>query len=114
MNRPRRCRRSSGGWSSVRQRTRPPTAFEWNVIEVAARMQFHWPHASSPPGLDADEAHVWAISLDAMESVLHSFKATLSADERARAQAFRTEQLRRRFVAAHGSLRVILGHYLNE
>jgi 4'-phosphopantetheinyl transferase len=77
-------------------------------------MQFHWPHASSPPDLDADEAHVWAISLDAMESVLQSFKAMLSAEERARAQAFRTEQLRRRFIAAHGSLRIILGHYLNK
>jgi len=77
-------------------------------------MQFHWPHASIPPELGADEAHVWAIRLVADESRLQSLEAMLSADERARAQAFRTVDVRRRFIAARGELRTILAHYLNE
>jgi 4'-phosphopantetheinyl transferase len=77
-------------------------------------MLLHWPHASSPPELGADEAHVWAIRLDVDASRLRSFEVTLSADERARAQAFRTEELRRRFIAAHGSTRAILSHYVEE
>ncbi len=77
-------------------------------------MRFHWPQATSPPELPAEESHVWAIQLDVAQDRLQSLEAMLSADERARAQAFRTEELRRRFSAAHGSMRAILSKYIKE
>jgi 4'-phosphopantetheinyl transferase len=60
------------------------------------------------------EAHVWAIPLTASAERLRSLEETLSADEVARAKAFRIAGLAPRFIAAHGSLRVILARYLNE
>jgi 4'-phosphopantetheinyl transferase len=76
-------------------------------------MQFHWPLTLIPPDLNG-EAHVWAIPLDASPERLRFFDQTLSADERARAKAFRMDGLGPRFIAAHGSLRNILGRYLSE
>src|SRR3954466_9667896 len=76
-------------------------------------MQFHWPHASTPPDLGT-EAHVWAIPLAVTGESLRSFEKILSSDELDRANAFRINGLKSRFVAAHGSLRMILGSYLNE
>lgn len=83
------------------------------AISRLVPMQFHWPHPSTPPKLEA-EAHVWAIPLKVSEDILRIFEAVLSSDERRRAKAFRIEGLGPRFVAAHGSLRIILARYLEE
>lgn len=57
-----------------------------------------------------DEVHVWRIDLSTSAGLEWS---VLSPDERARAQRFRFEPDRNRYVFSHGALRVLLGHYLS-
>jgi 4'-phosphopantetheinyl transferase len=59
--------------------------------------------------LGEGEVHVWRISLDVEADPLQPL---LSPDERQRAARFHRDEHRRRYVAAHGALRIILGAYL--
>ncbi len=77
-------------------------------------MEFQWPLRNDPPALAVDEAHVWAVPLDGGEASAEGYAAILSAAELKRAEALVTGGLRRRFVAAHGALRKLLGLYLDE
>jgi 4'-phosphopantetheinyl transferase len=74
------------------------------------------PWALASPGAVAlvdDEVHIWRLTLDPPGETLARFEPTLNDDELRRADRFRTETLRRRFVAGRGSLRVVLSAYLN-
>jgi len=64
--------------------------------------------------LPGDEVHVWQAALDQNESQIAVYHRTLAADERARAERFHFSADRRRFVVARGTLRAILGVYLNR
>jgi 4'-phosphopantetheinyl transferase len=75
-------------------------------------MDLIWPEKAAPPSLSADEAHVWAIPIDEQHALGEDALATLSDDERWRANQFRLDALRRRFVTARAALRRLLGEYL--
>jgi 4'-phosphopantetheinyl transferase len=62
------------------------------------------------PVLENGEAHVWLANLDKINAA--KLLQILSHDERARAERFRFEQDKKRFIAARGFLRIILGRYL--
>lgn len=66
----------------------------------------------SRPG--RDEVHVWSLRVSAATPALGAWERLLSPDEQARAARFLREAERHRFVAAHGSLRQLLGHYLSR
>lgn len=51
-------------------------------------------------------------SLDLPHEFIERYASLLSAEERKRAQEFRTDELRRRYVASHGIIREILGEAL--
>ncbi|MBE9007235.1 4'-phosphopantetheinyl transferase superfamily protein [Fortiea sp. LEGE XX443] len=72
-----------------------------------------WLPAPTNLTLLPDEVHVWRIDLDVVESQLQTLVATLSSDELARANRFRFQEHRQRFIAGRGSLRNILSSYLN-
>jgi len=55
---------------------------------------------------------VWVIPVRASEAVVSKFEAVLSQDELGRATRFRFEHLRRSFIVAHGTQRVLLSRYL--
>jgi len=59
------------------------------------------------------EVHVWRWDLDARDSDFEQYWKTLSTQERERANQFRFEKHRRRFVAGRGELRRLLGRYLS-
>jgi 4'-phosphopantetheinyl transferase len=61
----------------------------------------------------ASEIHVWRIVLDRTPEELRTLGAVLCPDERLRASRFATEQLRHRWTAARGALRIILAAYLD-
>jgi 4'-phosphopantetheinyl transferase len=68
----------------------------------------------APFELGEDEIHVWRTALDPPEDTVERLAATLSADERERADRFRLERVRRRFVVCRGALRMILSRYTGQ
>lgn len=62
--------------------------------------------------LPEDEVHVWEGALDRPPRVAARFAALLSADERDRAERFRFERDRSRYIVGRGQLRCLLARYL--
>jgi len=72
-----------------------------------------WSAPTMVPALPAREVHVWRADLDVSVPELEVFRSVLDSAERARADRFHRPEDRRRFVAAHGLLRTLLGRYLD-
>lgn len=73
------------------------------------------PSFKLPPSglkLKADEIHIWFGILDQPVYEFRRFIQTLDRDERTRAGLFHFQKDRKRFIARHGILRMILGRYL--
>jgi 4'-phosphopantetheinyl transferase len=60
----------------------------------------------------AGDVHVWQVTLDREPSDLAALEAVLSEEERKRAFALKTEELRRRWTVARAALRAILAAYI--
>lgn len=71
-----------------------------------------WPTAPSNPSLNRNEVHVWRAKLDISTEGARQLWATLAPDERERADRFRFDIDRLRFISARGQLRALLGRYL--
>lgn len=71
-----------------------------------------WRSPSTIPLLQDEDVHIWRSPLECSEAILQSYWQTLSPDERARAERFKFDHHRQRFIAARGTLRRLLGHYL--
>jgi 4'-phosphopantetheinyl transferase len=74
---------------------------------------FHWLPAPKKLDLLLNDVHIWRINLNSDELQLQSFRETLSSDEIARAERFYFPEHRQRFMAGRGTLRTILGQYLD-
>jgi 4'-phosphopantetheinyl transferase len=61
--------------------------------------------------LGADDVHVWRVVLDRPQSAVRRLARFLSPDEQRRAERFRLDLVRTRFVVCRGALRLILGRY---
>jgi 4'-phosphopantetheinyl transferase len=72
-----------------------------------------WNLPSNDLALTAGDLHVWQVSLDQPTDRVERFRASLSADEQARADRFHFDRDRRRYIVARGVLRSILGRYLD-
>jgi len=62
--------------------------------------------------LAVDDVHVWSLSLDLPQAELRRLESLISTEETARAERFAFPLDRRRYVAAHGLLRLVLSGYL--
>lgn len=62
--------------------------------------------------LTPDAVHVWRAPLPATPDRMATLESTLSADELARGQRFHFERDRQHFLAARGTLRLLLARYL--
>ena len=62
-------------------------------------------------GLTRDVVHVWQILLRQSEDVVHTLQGHLSMDELQRADRYRRELDRCRYIVAHGALRELLADY---
>ncbi|MHC4618924.1 MAG: 4'-phosphopantetheinyl transferase family protein [Planctomycetota bacterium] len=83
------------------------------MASSAKQMQhLTWLPAPADLTLVSDEVHVWRAWLDRARPHLADLLYSLSADELARADRFRSEPDRLRYVAARGILRAILARYL--
>jgi 4'-phosphopantetheinyl transferase len=63
------------------------------------------------PSLGADEVHVWRVHVGRTAA---EHASVLDADERRRADAFRLDRDRDRYVVTRGVLRMVLGRYLDR
>jgi 4'-phosphopantetheinyl transferase len=63
--------------------------------------------------LQADDVHLWSLSLDPPETELHRLESLISAEETALAERFVFPLDHRRYVAAHGLLRLVLARCLD-
>jgi 4'-phosphopantetheinyl transferase len=76
--------------------------------------EFHYdvqPHGSL--ALSHDEVHVWHQDLSVGAAFLHEFSHLLSPDEAQRSSRFHFDHDRNEYIVARGTLRVLLGSYLN-
>jgi len=73
----------------------------------------NWLPAPKELDLLLNDVHIWRINLNSDELQLQSFRETLSSDEIARAERFYFPEHRQRFMAGRGTLRTILGQYLD-
>ena len=71
-----------------------------------------WFTPASSPDLAVGQVHIWRISLKQPETVCQILSDSLTSDEIARADRFRFDDGRRRFVVGRGILRSILAGYL--
>jgi 4'-phosphopantetheinyl transferase len=79
--------------------------------EVAVAETFLWPSAPARPMLRVGEVHVWAASLEQSFASMAALEELLSPAERNRADRYRVDRERRRYVVAHGILRRVLAGY---
>jgi 4'-phosphopantetheinyl transferase len=73
-----------------------------------------WPLPPENPQLSGNEIHVWATTLAVEPAVIEKLASSLSPEEKERASRFKFEQLRHRYTAGRGALRMILAHYLGR
>ncbi len=73
---------------------------------------FTWDPPPARPVAAGAEVHVWRVALELPRARVEQLAQALSEEERARARRFVFEDARRRFTAARGALRAILGRYL--
>lgn len=71
-----------------------------------------WHHPSPPPALTRDEIHVWRASVSEDAHAGDRLRRLLGDDERARAEQFRFNRDRDRFVFRRALMKLILGQYL--
>jgi 4'-phosphopantetheinyl transferase len=76
--------------------------------------RYEWRRMPERMELEPNRAHVVRFRLDLPESKIGSLAGLLDEDESCRADRFRFARLRRRFVAAHGGLRRLLGIALDQ
>jgi 4'-phosphopantetheinyl transferase len=72
-----------------------------------------WHEGPRRPPLPDRGVHVWRARLDELAEQAAAFRPCLSPDEQERADRFRFERERTRFVAGRSMLRTILGAYLS-
>ncbi len=71
-----------------------------------------WHPRSEPPVLGDDVVHVWRVPLDVDSSLQDHCQSVLNDEEQQRADRFRASRQTQRFVVARGTLRHLLGVYL--
>jgi 4'-phosphopantetheinyl transferase len=72
----------------------------------------NWAHPPDVLSLPRDHVDLWKAGLNPPEVSLRLLEQTLASDERTRAERFRFDRDRRRFIAARGQLRMILSRYV--
>lgn len=71
-----------------------------------------WRPCATPPALPEATVHVWFAALDVDAATFARLAGVTSAAEQARARRLRVDPAARRFLAARGILRTLLGGYL--
>ena len=95
-------------------RCRVTAMFVSNTRVVGGADAVNWAIPDNHPPLELHEVHVWKIGLNASEVQLDQLRVLLSDDELERADRFRFERHRRRFITGRAVLRILLGRYIDK
>jgi len=74
---------------------------------------YEWLIPAKAPELNKNEIHIWRTNMNFTAHSIDHFYLTLSHDEKSKANRFRFEKDKKRFIITRGLLRKALGHYLN-
>src|SRR5664279_1434212 len=88
-------------------------AVPFPALTVTVRDFHYGPDAFGSHLLPHDEIHVWRQTLNSQDAVIELFGRTLSADELQRAARFSFDTGRNEYIVTRGTLRILLGSYLN-
>ncbi|MCH8193911.1 MAG: 4'-phosphopantetheinyl transferase superfamily protein [Planctomycetes bacterium] len=80
---------------------------------MVKKTSLNWDHPPARYELTGNEVHVWRLPVELQPVELDALGLLLAADEWTRAERFRFPEHRRRFIARRGSVRTILGRYLD-
>ncbi len=83
-------------------------------VEVNAMMSSTWHYPTTFPALGHDEVHIWQVMLDVPTSLVRTIGQVLTTDEHKQAKRFRSPQDAVRFIMSRGTLRTIIGCYLEH
>ena len=83
-------------------------------FKADARIPLPWTTPDKLPRLDEGQVHLWRFGLEPSMSVETRLEATLNDEERHRADRFRGQGLRKKFIAGRGMLRSLLGAYVGR
>ena len=83
------------------------------MSERPERPDTEWRPAPPDLRVGPNQVHVWRAGLQVDAAELERLQTFISGAERERTDRFQFPDLRRRYVAAHGVLRELLGKYLN-
>lgn len=72
-----------------------------------------WQASPQDLKLQKNDVHIWCANLDLPKEKIQQLTTILSEEEISRANRFRFEQHRHRFIVARSTLKIILGQYLN-
>src|SRR5215467_2071965 len=79
-----------------------------NSLQISRSEQKVWHH----PLMNNKDVHLWFVDLSASNFIIDRLYNVLSGKERCRAENFKFEKDRARYIVAHVALRQILGGYL--
>lgn len=74
----------------------------------------NWNSIVDPVSLEKDRIHVWRVGLEADDRALAEMRKLLDDYEQSRADRFKFEKHRRRFIVGRFALRTLLGKYLDR
>ena len=82
-----------------------------NIFDTTGECPANWVVTDNHPPLETHEVHVWKIGLLASQVQLDQLRTLLSDDELERADRFRFDRHRRRFITGRAVMRILLGRY---
>ncbi len=71
-------------------------------------------HTAIPLPLPVNELHLWQRTLAPAPAQVETLQALLSTEEQARARQFTLDRLRIAFITVRGTVRLLLGHYVDR
>ena len=97
----------------IEQRWIPSRPTRLNGQGKISQMNCHWPMVKAVGNLEEKEVHVWCADLEPAADQLAVLQKTITPVEVERANRFRFWRHKRRYIAGRGTLRILLGQYLN-
>ena len=89
-----------------------PSVLPWCAPGILGVALMQWIEPITHPSIHAGQVHVWRVDLARLRHRAADYRALLAENERLRADRFVSEIHREDYIAARGTLRILLAQYL--